>query len=97
MTALPEDGRLILAAFAEANGPLDWWDVLSRLAPEPKPRLGFVRKAEYKAWLDRHNTLIWAEIRLFSDGMLSHLPAPESNMTAITDVGREALAANAFR
>jgi hypothetical protein len=97
MIALSEDGRLILTTFAEVDGPVDWWDMLSRLAPEPKRRLGFVRKAEYKAWLDRHNALIWAEIRLFGDGMLGHLPAPESNMTVITPAGREALAANALR
>lgn len=94
MTDLSADGRRILTVFAEADGPVDWWDTLSRLAPEPKRRLGFVRKADYRTWLDRHNTLIWAEIRLFADRLVDHLPTPESNMAFITEAGREALAAS---
>lgn len=94
MADLTADARRILTVFAKADGPVDWWDTLSALAPEPKRRLGFARKADYRVWLDRHNTLIWAEIRLFADRLLDHLPAPESDMVFITAAGREALAAS---
>lgn len=93
MPDLNDDARRILAALAAADGSVNWWDLLLRLAPEPKRRWGFVRKAEYNAWLDRRNALIMQEVRLFVDGLVDRLPDPKTDMAFITAAGQEALAA----
>lgn len=84
---LSEDARRLLAAFAAATDPTDWYDVVLRLAPEPRSQV-----QGYGAWLARRDRLVAEVMLLFRDGMLVEVE-DAVDMTVITQAGREALAA----
>lgn len=93
MRDLTPDARLLLAAFAEANGPVDWWDLIERLAPETEDfQAGWTRP--YKAWLHRRNHLEAEVMLLLRDELLVELPNGPEDAAVITAAGREALAAS---
>lgn len=100
MTALSEDARFLLAAFAEADGPIDWGDVAWNLAG-PEPTNGWVGNwnhgDSWKAWRDRRDHLLGVCALLFRDGLLEELPDGPVDMTVITAAGREVFAAGGTR
>lgn len=92
MTDLTDDQREILAAFAAATEPVDWYDIVLQLAPEPGMTWGNPRgqRQDYRAWLRRRDHLTAEAMLLFRDGLLLEFPDGPVDMTVITDAGRSA-------
>lgn len=88
MPDLSPDARRILAVFAAATEPIDWYDVVLSLAAEP-PRLNLSQHE----WQRRKDHLTAELMLLFRDGLLLEPEDGPVDMTVITEAGREALAA----
>lgn len=88
MTVLSDDERAILAVFAEATEPLDWGDVVKSLLP-PRPR--GPRRGGKRTWRLRWEEMVRAAMTLYKAGLLAELPTGPTDITVITDAGREAL------
>lgn len=95
VTPLSADERAILAVFADAAEPLDWWDVIASLLPaEPPGGWGDTRSPEYRAWNALRDARTKVTMGLYKAGRLVELPDGPVDMSVITDAGREALAAD---
>jgi hypothetical protein len=99
MRNLTPDARLILTTFAEADGPVDWNDVVEK-AVGPEPEFAFVnggRQQGYRAWVTRRDHLIAEIMLLIRDELLAEVPDARLDTSIITTAGREALAAEGLR
>lgn len=94
---LTPDGRLILAVFAESDGPVDWNDAVERLASQPETLFGGARDQQqfYRTQLARRNYLTAEVMLLLRDGLLAEVEDGAVDVTVITEAGREALLASA--
>lgn len=92
MSDLNDDARRILAVFAEADGPVDWGDVVESLLP-PRPR--GPRRGGKRTWAARWEDLVRTAMELYKAGLLAELPTGPADMTVITEAGREVLLTSA--
>lgn len=88
MTALTEDARRLLAAFAAATEPIDWYDAVLQIAEEPKNVT-----LDYGSWVRRRDHLTAETMLLFRDGLLAEVEDAAVDMCVITQAGREAMVA----
>jgi hypothetical protein len=81
---MTEDMRALLAVYADATEPLDWWDVV--LAHTRS--WGRFRRSKYKQRLQRRDELAAAAMALLRQGLLLELPDGEADRCVITKAGR---------
>lgn len=85
---LSEDARRLLAAFAAATGPLDWYDAVLQIAEESKTSV-----PNYASWVARRDHLTAEVMLLMRDGLLAEVEDAAVDMCVITEAGREAMVA----
>lgn len=92
MRDLTPDARRILAVFAAATVPLDWYDAVLQIAEESK-----ISVSNYASWVVRRDHLTAEVMLLMRDGMLAEVEDAAVDMCVITEAGREAYLTSAQR